>query len=69
MMMRKHEVEGAYEKLKEITRGQTVSEDDMGRFIETINIPDGDKEILRKLKPWNYVGLAGDITKMLDKLE
>jgi hypothetical protein len=46
-----------------------VSEDDMGRFIETINIPDGDKEILRKLKPWNYVGLAGDITKMLDKLE
>lgn len=69
MMMRKHEVEGAYEKLKEITRGQHVSETDMSQFIETIDIPEQDKDILRNLKPWNYVGLASELTHMLDELE
>jgi adenylosuccinate lyase len=69
MMMRKHEVEGAYEKLKEITRGQQVSEEQMSEFIETIEVPELDKEILRKLKPWNYVGLASELTCMLDTLD
>lgn len=69
MMMRKHNVEGAYEKLKEITRGQHVTEEQMSEFIETIDTPEGEKNILRKLKPWNYVGLAYELTHMLDELE
>lgn len=69
MMMRKHQVEGAYEKLKEVTRGQDVGEEKMTAFVQSLNIPQDDKKILANLKPWNYVGLAGELTRMLDDLE
>ena len=59
MMMRKHRVENAYEKLKEVTRGQDVGEEQMEKFVESLDIPSNDKKILANLKPWNYVGLAG----------
>lgn len=66
MMMRKHKVEGAYEKLKEVTRGQEVGESQMEQFVKGLNIPAEDKRVLVALKPWNYVGLASELTRMLD---
>lgn len=46
-VLRKHKVKNAYEKLKEVTRGETVSFDDMKAFIETLKIPEADKKHLK----------------------
>lgn len=57
-VLRKHGVEGAYEKLKELTRGKRVSRDDFKLFIEGLEIPQEDKVRLMELTPDSYIGLA-----------
>jgi adenylosuccinate lyase len=39
MLMRKHNVHNAYEKLKDITRGKNVDKDILHQFISTLDIP------------------------------
>lgn len=64
MMMRKHLVPQAYEKLKELTRGKGgISEESMKNFIESLEIPEKDKSILLDLTPAKYIGLAVDLTE------
>ncbi len=50
-VLRKHGVSGAYEKLKELTRGAKVSVDDFAAYINTLRVSEEDKETLRKLLP------------------
>ena len=56
--MRKYKIEGAYEKLKDITRGKKLDQKAFSKFIETLDIPKKDKESLKKLTPHTYIGLA-----------
>jgi len=49
--MRKYDIENPYEKLKELTRGKTVTKEDFVRFIDTLEMPDLDKQSLRELTP------------------
>lgn len=60
-VMRKHAVEGAYEKLKELTRGKRITRDDVKLFIEGLDIPQEDKVRLMELTPSSYVGLAEEL--------
>lgn len=48
-----------YQKLKEITRGNKITKDDIDRLIEDIKPIVGDKyyKILKDLTPYNYIGL------------
>ncbi|MBT4119995.1 MAG: adenylosuccinate lyase [Candidatus Peribacter sp.] len=48
-VLRKNGVSNAYEKLKAVTRGESVSIEDMKNFIEKLKIPEEDKKTLRKL--------------------
>jgi len=48
-VLRKNGVSNAYEKLKEVTRGSTVTKKDMQDFVENLKIPEEDKKNLRKL--------------------
>lgn len=57
-VMRRYGVEQAYEKLKELTRGQTINEAVLIEFINTLDIPEQAKVALRTLRPDNYVGNA-----------
>lgn len=57
-VMRKVGVENAYEKLKDLTRGKKVDADGVRQFIQTLDIPDIEKNKLLKLTPQNYIGLA-----------
>jgi hypothetical protein len=41
----------------------------MDKFVDSLKIPEKDKKILSLLKPWNYVGLASELTRMLDELD
>ena len=57
-VMRRFGVAGAYEKLKEVTRGQTVSAADLHQLIRQLDIPETDKQRLLAMTPASYTGLA-----------
>ena len=60
-VMRKAGVPGAYEKLKELTRGRRVTRETMRSFVETLDVPAADKKRLAALTPATYVGIAGKL--------
>ena len=62
-VMRKNKVSGAYEKLKELTRGQKLDSEKLESFISSLDLPDEDKEQLQKLTASNYVGIASKLAK------
>ena len=57
-VMRRHGVEKPYEKLKELTRGQRIGQEELARFIDTLEIPEQAKARLRELTPATYIGNA-----------
>jgi adenylosuccinate lyase len=57
-VMRRYNVAGAYEKLKEVTRGKTVHKEDLHALIRSLDIPAADKERLLAMTPGSYIGLA-----------
>ena len=57
-VMRRYGVPNPYEKLKALTRGQAVTKDVLLEFVQTLDIPDAEKERLLKLTPETYTGLA-----------
>jgi adenylosuccinate lyase len=64
-VMRRYGVESPYEKLKELTRGQRVSAEKMGQFIDGLEIPAEARDRLRALTPARYIGLARELTEQL----
>ncbi|QSA98969.1 adenylosuccinate lyase [Methylococcus sp. EFPC2] len=57
-VMRRYGIEKPYEKLKELTRGQRVTPEDLRRFVDKLAIPDEAKQRLLALTPRAYTGLA-----------
>ena len=57
-VMRRYRIEKPYEKLKTLTRGQTITAELMQNFIEQLDIPEAAKTSLLALTPANYVGNA-----------
>jgi adenylosuccinate lyase len=57
-VMRRYNVAGAYEKLKEVTRGKVVLKEDLHALIRSLEIPAADKERLLAMTPGSYIGLA-----------
>jgi adenylosuccinate lyase len=57
-VMRRYGVEKPYEKLKELTRGQTINAEVLSGFIDSLDIPESARKELRALRPENYIGNA-----------
>lgn len=57
-VMRRYGIEKPYEKLKELTRGQRVTEEDFKAFITKLDIPQEAKDQLISLTPMSYIGNA-----------
>ncbi len=57
-VMRLENIDNAYEKLKELTRGKILNKQKYIEFINDLNISSKNKEYLLKLKPENYIGVA-----------
>jgi len=57
-VMRRYGVEKPYEKLKELTRGQRISAEQLRQFVSTLDIPDDAKAALADLTPSGYTGNA-----------
>ncbi len=69
-VMRRHGVEQAYEKLKELTRGKGgITRESMQAFIRTLDIPNDAKKRLLALTPETYTGNAAIQAKNLAKIK
>ena len=62
-VMRRYGVQGAYEKLKEVTRGKTVHAEDLHKLINGLDIPQADKDRLLAMTPGSYIGKAAELAK------
>src|SRR4051812_27523234 len=62
-VMRRYGVHGAYEKLKEVTRGKTVAAEDLHALIRSLEIPQGEKDRLLAMTPATYIGKAADLAR------
>jgi adenylosuccinate lyase len=62
-VMRRFGVAGAYEKLKEVTRGQTVTAEALHGLIRSLEIPQAEKDRLLALTPATYVGKAAELAR------
>jgi len=64
-VMRRYGVQGAYEKLKEVTRGKTVTAEALHELIRSLDIPEPEKQRLLAMTPASYTGLASDLAKQV----
>lgn len=62
-VMRRYGVENAYEKLKELTRGQKIGAADIKAFVATLDIPEDAKQRLAEMTPASYTGVAAELAK------
>ncbi len=62
-VMRRHGVAGAYEKLKEVTRGQTVTRAALHALIQSLEIPQEDRQRLLDMTPGGYTGKAAELAR------
>ena len=57
-VLRKNKVSNAYELLKELSRGKSITKEDIINFVNKLDINDKDKKRLLKLTPKEYIGLC-----------
>ncbi len=65
-VMRVHGIEKPYEKLKELTRGQSINKEVIQNFVNTLDMPEHAKQTLLALTPANYIGNAIEQAKDID---
>ncbi len=66
MVMRRYGIEKPYEKLKELTRGNRITPDDLKVFIENLEIPAEAKKSLQALTPRDYTGYAEKLASEIE---
>lgn len=64
-VMRRYAIEEPYEKLKALTRGQTMSKSTILAFVDTLDMPEAAKAELKALTPHNYIGNAVEQAKKI----
>jgi adenylosuccinate lyase len=64
-VMRRFGVQGAYEKLKEVTRGKTVTAEALHALIRSLEIPQAEKDRLLAMTPGSYVGKAAELARRI----
>ena len=68
-VMRRYGIEKPYEKLKELTRGQRITPEQLRVFIEKLEIPNEAKTALLALSPRTYIGYAEGLAKSINDKE
>ena len=65
-VMRRYAVSGAYEQLKELTRGKDgINRASLAVFISGLQIPDTEKKRLLKMTPATYIGRAATLARKI----
>jgi len=64
-ILRKSGKPDAYEKLKELTQGQSINAESMAEFVSELKVSDEDKQTLISLTPASYIGLAPKLVDLI----
>ena len=65
-VMRRYSIDNAYDKLKVLTRGKDgINRDSLRAFIDTLDIPEAEKQRLFELTPATYTGKAGELARRI----
>ena len=64
-VMRRYGIEKPYEKLKDLTRGKSLTQEMMVQFIEQLDLPPSVKAQLKTLRPETYLGNAKDMAEKI----
>lgn len=68
-VMRRYQITDAYEQLKDLTRGKTITQTILIEFIDTLELPDGVKSQLKELTPAKYIGKASNLCRFAPEAE
>ena len=63
-VLRKSGSNNAYEQLKNMTQGETVTSDSIIDFVKLLRIPEEDKKRLSELTPEEYIGIAPKLVNL-----
>jgi len=61
--MRRYGVQGAYEQLKDVTRGKSVTAEALHGLIGSLDIPEEARQRLLAMTPASYVGKASELAR------
>ncbi len=64
-VMRRYALPNPYERLKELTRGKAITRESIQAFIQTLEIPEADKQRLLAMTPGSYTGVAQDLANRI----
>jgi adenylosuccinate lyase len=64
-VMRRYQLPNPYERLKELTRGKSITREAIAQFIATLEIPAAERERLLALTPGRYTGHAAALAKRI----
>ncbi|CAN5151724.1 adenylosuccinate lyase [soil metagenome] len=64
-VMRRYALPGAYERLKDLTRGKGITAEALAAFVETLELPEAEKQRLRAMTPGGYTGMAEALARKI----
>ncbi len=64
-VMRRYGLPNPYERLKELTRGKAITKEAIAAFIDTLELPEGEKARLKAMTPANYTGRAASLAQRI----
>ena len=64
-MLRKSGNPDAYEQLKEIVHGESITAETVTGFVSLLKISNADKKVLMNLTPESYIGLAPKLVDLI----
>ena len=64
-VMRRHGLPNPYEQLKALTRGQGINAASMREFIQSLDLPEAERERLLAMAPGDYTGLAAELARQI----
>ena len=62
-VMRRYGLPKPYERLKELTRGKAITREAVAAFIDTLELPQAEKDRLRAMTPGSYTGMAAALAR------
>ncbi len=64
-VMRRYALPNPYERLKELTRGKAITRESIQAFIDTLELPEAEKQRLLALTPGGYTGKATELASRI----
>ena len=66
-VMRRFNLPNPYERLKELTRGKTITREAIQAFIATLEIPAAERDRLMAMTPGSYTGKAAELARRVQQ--